>query len=139
MALPFNPNPGLIVICDFDGMKEPEMTKRRPAIVVSPRSRTRAGLCTILPISCTAPQPELAHHFRLTLDPTLPDPYPEPEVWVKCDMVYSVGYHRLNLPFYKDVAGNRQYINQFVAEDDLLAIRRCMLSSLGFAELAKFL
>ena len=79
------------------------------------------------------------HHFRLRIDPALPAPYPEQDVWVKCDMVYTVGFHRLNLPWHQDENGKRQYVNQYVSEDDLLAIRRCMLAALGFQELARYL
>jgi len=139
MTLPFNPSQGLIVICDFDGLKAPEMVKRRPSIVVSPRSRRSTGLCTVIPCSATAPVPELAHHFQLGINPPLPQPYPEPNVWVKCDMIYTVSFARLNLPWYRAVDGSRQYINQYVSEDDLLSIQRCMLTYLGFAEAARFL
>lgn len=139
MPLPFNPPPGQIVICDFHGLKEPEIIKRRPAIVVSPRLRGRKELCSVLPISTTDPHEEMAHHFSLRIDPALPVPYPEQDVWVKCDMIYTVGYHRLNLPWWMDEAGKRNYVNQYVSEDDLLAIRRCMLAALGFQELAKYL
>lgn len=132
MPLPFNPPPGRIVICDFAGMISPEMTKRRPAIVVSPRIRTRPNLCTIVPISTTAPASIQDHHFELNIHPPLPDPYPAPDVWVKCDMLYTVCYERLNLPWYKDEQGKRQFVNQDISADDLSAIRRCMLKALGF-------
>jgi mRNA interferase MazF len=139
VPLPFHPPPGQIVICDFDGFKEPEIVKRRPAIIVSPRLRGRDGLCSVLPISTTAPRRELPHHFQLTIEPALPAPYGEQQVWVKCDMVCTVGFHRMNLPWYKDSGGARQYVNQYVDPDDLLAIQRCMLGYLGFADLARYL
>ena len=81
----------------------------------------------------------MVHHFQLRIDPALPAPYPEQDVWVKCDMVYTVGYHRLNLPWYQDEHGKRQYVNQYVGEDDLVAIQRCMLAALGFQDLARYL
>lgn len=139
MALPFFPPPGQIVICDFDGLKEPEIVKRRPAIVISPRKRGGPQLCTVVPISTTDPVPELPHHYRLDIAPSLPPPYSEQSVWVKCDMIYTVGHHRLNLPFYKDASGRRQFVNQYVNQDDLEAIQRCVLTALGFHDLARFL
>lgn len=139
MPLPFHPNPGLIVICDFEGLKEPEITKRRPAIVMSPRRRDRGRLCTVLPISTTAPDRETLNQFQLHIAPALPEPYPEQDVWVKCDLIYTVSLERLNLPWWKDDEGKRQYVQQVVGEDDMQAIQRCMLAALGFQELARFL
>src|SRR3546814_2449978 len=41
-----HPPTGTILTCNFDaGFKEPEMVKRRPVIVVSPKISIRAGLC----------------------------------------------------------------------------------------------
>jgi len=42
MSIKFNPEQGLIVICDFKGFVPPEMVKRRPAVVISPRLRQRS-------------------------------------------------------------------------------------------------
>jgi mRNA interferase MazF len=50
MSLPYHPKQGTIVICDFKGFVSPEMVKRRPAVIVSPRLRKREGLCTIVPL-----------------------------------------------------------------------------------------
>lgn len=135
MPLPFHPPAGQIVICDFAGLKEPEIIKRRPAVVVSPRLRGRTGLVTVLPISTTAPRPEQSYHYSLLIDPMLPRPYEKQSVWVKCDMIYTVAFHRLNLPWYQDACGSRQYVNQYVSEDELKAIQRCMITALGFPEL----
>ncbi|WP_368076857.1 type II toxin-antitoxin system PemK/MazF family toxin [Pseudomonas aeruginosa] len=56
-------------------MKAPEIVKRRPAIVISPKLRGRKGLCTVVPISTTEPHREMEHHFRLRIEPALPNPY----------------------------------------------------------------
>jgi len=53
MSLLYHPKQGAIVICDFKGFVPPEMVKRRPAVIVSPRMRKREGLCTIVPLSTT--------------------------------------------------------------------------------------
>ncbi|EMW0555515.1 type II toxin-antitoxin system PemK/MazF family toxin [Pseudomonas aeruginosa] len=139
MPLPFYPPPGQIVVCDFEGMKAPEIVKRRPAIVISPKLRGRKGLCTVVPISTTEPHREMEHHFRLRIEPALPNPYGAQDVWVKCDMVYTVCFERLNLPWGRDGSGKRQFVNQHVSADDLQAIQRCMLAALGFGELARYL
>lgn len=139
MPLPFHPPAGQILICDFEGLKEPEIVKRRPVVVVSPRRRRGQVICTVVPISTTPPIPELPHHFQLQIEPALPNPYSATNVWVKCDMIYTVAAHRLCLPWYRDAGGERRYVNQYVSDDDLQVIQRCLLSSLGFSELARYL
>jgi len=71
----------------------PEMIKRRPAVVISPRLRTRNGLCTVVSTQhntakryCTVPfqaarlhpryQALMTRHFH----------------WVKADMIYTVSF-----------------------------------------------
>lgn len=40
MALRFHPKPGTILMCDFDtGFQVPEMVKKRPVIVLSPKRK----------------------------------------------------------------------------------------------------
>jgi uncharacterized protein YifN (PemK superfamily) len=56
MAIHFHPQRGTIVVCDFRGFEAPEMQKRRPVVVVSPRLRHRDNLCTVVPLSTTAPR-----------------------------------------------------------------------------------
>lgn len=92
MALRFHPHPGTIVICDYSGFVPPEMTKRRPAIVVSPRFRLRAGLCTVVPLSTSKPQNGADYHCELSFDPPLPPPYDQPRAWVKADLMAAVAF-----------------------------------------------
>ena len=109
MAIKIHPEQGTIVVCDFEGFVSPEMIKRRPAIVISPRFRSRDRLCTVVPLSTTPPNPISPYHFKLHVIPVLPAPYNAGFHWVKADMVYTVSFQRLNLPFSgKDAAGRRQ-------------------------------
>ena len=57
--LTFHPKPGTLLICDFDrGFKAPEMVKKRPVVVISPRRRkSTPQLCTVVPLSSSAPNP----------------------------------------------------------------------------------
>ena len=140
MAIQFHPSPGTILICDFNrGFVEPEMTKKRPCLVVSPRRRRGGRTCTIVPFSTKKPRPFLDHHFKLTLDEPLSDYYSELVQWVKCDMVYSVSFDRLS-PFKagKDENGRRLWENKSVSDDALLAIRRCILYGIGINDLTMF-
>jgi len=50
MSIPYHPEQGTILICDFKGFIDPEMVKRRPVVVVSPRLRQRGKLCAVVPL-----------------------------------------------------------------------------------------
>jgi|TARA_B100000315_G_C14563195_1_gene581580 uncharacterized protein YifN (PemK superfamily) len=140
MALHYNPEPGTIVICDFHGFIVPEMIKRRPVLIVSPRLRNREGLCTIVPFSTTTPTKIMPYHYRLHLDPPLPSPYTTQSQWVKCDMIYTVAFERLYLlRAGKDSDGKRIYDVRVVDKADLIKINECILHGLGMASLTKYL
>jgi mRNA interferase MazF len=52
MTVVAHPVPGTIVRVDLSqGFREPEMCKRRPAVVLSPPLPGRNFLCTIVPFS----------------------------------------------------------------------------------------
>ena len=136
MALNYHPETGTIVICDFHGYVAPEMVKRRPAIVVSPRFRNRAGLCTIVPLSTTAPTTVMSYHHKLHMVERLPPPYNSPYHWVKADMFSTVALTRLSFPHSgKDINGKRNYVVQIVDDIDLRDIRACMLHAIGLSHL----
>ena len=99
MTIQFNPEQGTIVVCDFAGFVAPEMIKRRPVVVVSPRLRKRDGLCTVVPLSTTPPKEIAPYHFKLHVAPVLPPPYDEPFHWVKADIIYTLSFNRLHLMF----------------------------------------
>jgi mRNA interferase MazF len=105
-----HPAPGTIVRVDLNqGFRPPEMVKRRPAIVISPPIPGRSFLCSVVPLSTSAPNPALPHHMQITLDPPLPAPYDTPTMWVKGDMVLTVAFHRLRLLFSSWNGGQRVY------------------------------
>ena len=133
MPLTFHPKPGTILICDYDsGFRPPEMVKRRPAIVISPRLRRRDGLCTVVPLSGTAPTPPEAYHWLLELDRPLPKPWDSDRFWVKADMLATVGFQRLELiSLGRDQEGKRKYLIIQVKNEALVAIRQCILHALG--------
>jgi mRNA interferase MazF len=136
MALQYHPEIGTVVICDFHGFVVPEMVKRRLAVVVSPRLRNRTGLCTVVPLSTTPPNPIMAYHYKLKFEETLPAPYNSPIQWVKGDMLATVSFSRLSLPILgKDANGKRKYIVKVIDEFDLRNIRECMLHGLNLSHL----
>src|SRR3546814_4893943 len=80
MGISYHPDLGEALWCDYTGIK-PEMVKRRLAVVVTPRACQRAGLATVIPISCTPPEVTRPWHVKLSRDP-----YPKgnkEEVWAK--------------------------------------------------------
>lgn len=134
MALRYHPEIGTIVICDYDGFIEPEMVKRRPVIIVSPRFRNREGLCTIVPLSTTPPNPVMPYHYKLKLDKPLPPPYDSSFHWVKGDMLATVSFSRLFLPrTHKDANGKREYVIKVIEDIDLRKVRECILHALALS------
>ena len=140
MPIWFHPETGTVVICDFDGI-EPEMTKRRPAIVVSPDLKHRDRLCTVVPLSTTPPDIEQPYHCKLIFDELLPPPYDSAIQWVKGDMLATVSFDRLFLPRLKikDDKGKRQYVIKILTDIELKSVRECILHALSLSSLTKHL
>jgi uncharacterized protein YifN (PemK superfamily) len=136
MSIQFHPEPGTILICDFKGLNAPEMTKRRPVIVISPRFKHRTKLCTVVPLSTTAPSKIEPYHHKLNITPPLPEPYDANHAWVKADMLYTVAFDRLFLPFAKkDTSGKREYDFRVIEKLDLIKVQECVLYGLGLTSL----
>lgn len=139
MAIYRHPSAGQILICDFSSLstKSPEMTKKRPVIVLSPRMR-RGNYCTVVPLSTTAPVPVQAWNMRLRVN--LPSPYTEPEVWVKGDMLYTISFERL-YPFKagKDEFGKRIYKSFEISADEMEQVWNCVFKGLGRFDVANHL
>lgn len=129
MALTFFPKPGYVLICDFAGYVAPEMIKVRPVVIVSPAHLNRPGLYMVIPLSTTAPDPVEPYHYKL-----LGNPVPgssETEVWAKCDMIATVSAERLD----RIRVERGRYERGNVSMDQVRAMRRCVVVSLGFDKL----
>ena len=132
MTLKFYPEQGAILICDFNGFKEPEMVKRRPVVVISPKRKHGPRLCTVVPLSTSPPRPIEGFHLRIDMEPPLPDPYSERFCWAKCDMVYQVSFERLSLPFFGKISdGTRMYNQRFLPGEKLKEMQRAVAFALG--------
>lgn len=136
MPIRFPVAPGTLLLCNYDtGFQPPEMVKRRPVVVISPRLPHRDHLCTVVPMSTTPPERELPYQCRLELAHPLPEPFNESVCWVKADMLATVSFDRLDL-FRTErdrASGRRRYLQLRVSTEDLAAIRRCVLAALGLA------
>jgi len=132
MTVTKHPAAGTIVRVDLnEGFRPPEMCKRRPAVVLSPPIPGRNFLCTIVPLSTTAPFPVLAHHMQITLNPALPRPYSEPTMWVKGDIVLTIGFHRLRFLFSGRKDGQRIYDIRVLDQETMNKVRSCVRAGLG--------
>jgi uncharacterized protein YifN (PemK superfamily) len=119
--------PGTILLCDYalGGFVPPEMVKRRPAIVLSPRLPHRDGLCAVVPLSTSPPDRSLAYVVELTLHPPLPAPFDSEVMWAKCDMIATVAFSRLDMfRLGRDQSGKRKYLARHL---DALTFERIKL------------
>lgn len=140
MAIKEHPLLGTILMCDFTGFKEPEMVKRRPVAVISPKIGSRPGLCTVVSLSGTDPFPIMPYHCQIDIEPEMPPPWNSKGVWVKGDMIYAVAFHRLDLIREgKDFRGKRLYRYQPLSDGQIKKIRECVLRGLGLTSLTKHL
>lgn len=134
MSLKFAPYFGMFVECDFKGMIEPEMVKRRPVIVISTPELHGDGnrLATIVPLSTSAPDPVMPYHVFLNDIPVLPY-FDSPTAWVKCDMIYTVSLDRLSL-FCRGKdhdTGKRIYIYDCLSPATMARIQQAVLYGIG--------
>ena len=135
--LPYHPNPGEVLRCDYSNLVPPEMDKVRFAVVISPRLRHRDSLCTVVPISTTAPAFPQPFHVQLAQDP-YPKSAPGTVAWVKCDMMMTVSYARLSAYWDgRHPNGKRNYITLRVSQNEFREIRIGMLHAVGLGATLK--
>lgn len=126
-ALQLHLKTGEVVFCDFDGLHEPEMVKRRPVIVISRTATHWRNLCTIVPLSSTAPERRQPWHVELSRNPLrghLPGDHPfqlADQVWAKCDMLYTMAFDRITRPHVRQ-GGQRSYPPVRLPGGDLAAV-----------------
>jgi len=126
MAVFIHPDPGDLLMCDFSGFKPPEMTKKRPVVVISPRTRRGIQLCTVVPLSTVEPKPMLPCHYKLSPE-SLPECFKDNPNWAKCDLLYTVALNRLDRIYAGRAKDNQRiYIIGHVSDDDLIGIRNAV-------------
>lgn len=126
---------------NFDGaFKEPEMVKPRLCIVLSKAMKSRPGLCTVVPLSTTPPGQIMPYHVQLVFAFALPERWGNIPRWLKGDMIYTAGFHRIDLLMLgKDTSGKRVYQLSTISRDDLARVQACVLHGIGLSELTKHL
>lgn len=141
MPLMFHPEPGTILMCDFSsGFVEPEMVKKRPVVVISPKRKHCSGLCTVIAISTVEPNPKSNWHYKLP-NASMPISFQNKDSWLKGDMISRVSFNRLNLiKTGKDRAtGKRIYFKQRLGREQMKTVYECVLHSLNLSHLPQYL
>lgn len=69
--------------------------------------------------------------MEIHLDPPLPDPYSEPRMWLKGDIVLTVAFHRLRLLFSRWEGGERVYDVRVLDEATMDRVRACVRAGIG--------
>lgn len=145
MPISIHPQVGQILLCDFSsGFKEPEMIKSgRPVIVLSSAMNGRPNLVTVVALSTKQPQPQPVMPYHLELPrASLPQlgRFQEQTSWVKGDMIYTVGFHRLDLIQLgkRDPAtGKRVYFKQRLGRERMKEVYGCVMHGLNLGHLAQ--
>ena len=141
MTITYHPKPGQILLCDFSpGFREPEMVKdKRPVIILTGSIKGRANLVTIAPLSTAEPKPIQLYHYKIPKQsmPMLKI-FQDADSWLKGDMIYTVGFHRLNLIQLgkKGPTGKRLYFNNQLGREQMKQIYQCILHGLNLSKLA---
>lgn len=141
MPIKEHPKKGSILFCDFNqGFKVPEMVKKRPVIIISPKMKGRFGLCTVVPLSTTEPSPRMSYHAPIEINPPLPSFLESKELWIKGDMINTVGFHRLDfIRTGRKNNGLREYYYATLSASQMIKVKECILNSLGLSNLTKHL
>lgn len=126
----YYPKQSHVLRCDFRGFVAPEMVKIRPVVIISPTLRHGSRLCTVVPLSTTAPSPVMPWHIRLSRNPN-PLGISQNEVWAKCDMVYTVSFDRLDR-FHRKTRNGREYLSPSMDREDFQRVLSGVKAYLGF-------
>ena len=126
--------PGTIIRCDFSAFKEPEMTKIRPAIILSPKIKDEIRTTyLVVPLSSKEPDKIHKYHIKLSLPGVLLPHGLSRECWMKGDMIYSLSPKRMDLyRLGKDKnSGNRVYYTDRFSGIELQNIRKAIMHAIG--------
>lgn len=134
MPIQHHPKQGQVYACDFRGNIWPEIDKKRPVVIFTPKYAQRADVVAVVPLSTTAPEHICDFHCTLERNPVPGEPE-DIKVWAKCDMIQTVTFARLTGYWLEVVNGKRQYLNVTVSAQDFLKIKRAVLHGLGFSGL----
>ena len=112
----------------------------RPVVVLSPAMKGRPNLVTVVALSTKQPNPVMPYHLELPRA-SLPQlgRFQEQSSWIKGDMIYTVGFHRLDLIQLgkRDPrTGKRFYFTQRLGREKMKQIYGCVMHGLNLGHLA---
>ncbi|CAM3142557.1 hypothetical protein PANO111632_05065 [Paracoccus nototheniae] len=82
----------------------------------------------------------MPYHMQIVIPFQLPPKWGNRERWVKGDMVYAAGFHRLDLlRMGKDKTGKRVYQERTLPAGMLHEVRCCVLHGLSMGQLTEHL
>ena len=143
MTIQFHPKPGQILLCDFSrGFKEPEMVKAgRPVVVLTKELAGRRGLVTVAALSTVKPNPVRSFHLEIP-SKYLPmrRRFQKNSSWLKGDMIYTVGFHRLDLirlGSKNPITRKREYFRKRLSSNQMKRVYACVLEGLSLSRLVK--
>lgn len=135
IQLKYPVKPKTILLCDYGagGFQEPEMVKKRPAVVIMGALPGRPNLHTVVPLSGSESDNRRIYQCKITLASPLPDPFPQSVWWVKADMIATVGLARLDLfRTERDQYGKRRYLTSLrVSDEQFSLIQEAIRNALG--------
>jgi mRNA interferase MazF len=128
------------VLVDFDAaFKEPEMVKPRLCVVLSKPIQARPDLLTVVPLSMTVPDKVMPYHLEFEIPFELPPRWGKARRWLKGDMIYSVGFQRVDLLRLGKDGGKRIYQTATLPDDLFRSIQKAVLHGLSLSGLTKHL
>jgi mRNA interferase MazF len=136
MTIDFHPGYGTILYCDFSHQTEPEIVKARPVVVLSRRNQN-CQLCTVVPLSGTAPDPMRAWHHKLDRNKLPVRLRDKGDWWAKCDCITTVSFARLDRISNGrcPATGRRIYEAPKLYSEDLKGVRAAVIAHLAMTDL----
>ena len=132
MSIPFVPNPGTVLMCDFTSFIPPEMTKIRHVVVISPRGRRvniHNGTCLVVPFSTEPPDHPEPYHVLMPKR-VYPFFHADKEVWAKANLITHVSFARLDR-----VLIDGRHSHAELNPDDLKRIQVAVINAIGLGHL----
>ncbi len=117
------------------------MVKERLSVVVTKRLPHRDGLCTVVPLSTTPSRSGIEYQCKIELPYEAPAPYQGKVKWAKADMLATLSYNRMGLPYTgrDPKTGRRKYLQIKLAPDELKKVRKAMLFALNLGSMTEHL
>lgn len=124
-GIQFHPKKGTVLMCDFRGNEIPEIIKKRPVVIITPRLPYRENLATVVPLSTTPPLHDVPYVVKLA--EYYGNDQLKPQQYAKCDLVCSVSFKRLD----RIKIGYRKYITPTLSDDDFKLVIQGVKKALG--------